>query len=197
MPEKSFRLLSGGRESYDLLKRNIWIDYSIDWRRFNRISWKDLPSILAENSDLFRGKMVLVGGEYEGSQDFHRIPRKRKMTDNEVSGMVISALILNTLLKERPILHFSGSTVSIFIVIVLLAFFIVSLIQHRIFPSLLLLLIVMIIYLLSAYFLFMLEAQILPVGIPLIIFVMTMIVATFIRKKLTFLQRPSKEAFKT
>jgi CHASE2 domain-containing sensor protein len=77
------------------------IDFRVDWKRFGRVSWKDVDRRLAEEPDAFRRKLLLVGGEFAGAgDDFHRTPLGGS---EAVSGVVLQALILNTLLEGTPI----------------------------------------------------------------------------------------------
>ena len=81
----------------------LWIDYSVDWRRLTRISWKDVPTQLDRDPSLFRNRLVLVGGDFTASgDDHHRIP-SRVAFPEAVSGVVLQALIVNSLLSGLPV----------------------------------------------------------------------------------------------
>jgi serine/threonine-protein kinase len=81
----------------------FWINYSADWRRLPRVSWKDLALQLDRDPSLFRGRLVLVGGDLIGSgDDFHRIPA-RSDGFNEVSGLALQSLIVNTIVEGFPV----------------------------------------------------------------------------------------------
>ena len=81
----------------------FWIDYSVDWRELQRISWKDVPRQLDRDPWLFRGRLVLVGGEFEASgDDYHRVPLGSE-PPQAVSGVVLQALIVNTILSGLPV----------------------------------------------------------------------------------------------
>jgi serine/threonine protein kinase len=81
----------------------LWVDYSIDWTKFRRISWKDAPYVLAKEPEAFRDRMILVGGEFAGSGDVYRAISHFSTLPGEVSGLVLQALTLNTLLEGRQI----------------------------------------------------------------------------------------------
>lgn len=78
------------------------IDYSADLARLRRISWKDLASTLDQDRDLFANRIVLVGAEFAGAGDeTHPIPAGTSSFDS-VSGLVLQALVVNTLLGGMP-----------------------------------------------------------------------------------------------
>jgi len=78
----------------------FWIDYSVDSDRFQRISWKDVPERAAHSPEVFRNRLVLVGGDYLGSgDDAHRTPTR----DEPLSGVALQALIANAILSGFPL----------------------------------------------------------------------------------------------
>lgn len=78
--------------------RDFWIDTRIDWRRFSRISWRQVPMALRRSPELFRDRLVLVGGDFRGSgDDYHRTARMA------VSGLTLQALSVNTILDGMPV----------------------------------------------------------------------------------------------
>jgi CHASE2 domain-containing sensor protein len=80
-------------------ERDFRIDARIDWNRYARVSWKDVPAALDRYPDLFRGRLVLMGGEFRGSgDDYNRI-----QTDEAVSGLVLQALMVNTIGAGLPV----------------------------------------------------------------------------------------------
>jgi CHASE2 domain-containing sensor protein len=84
-------------------ERSFRIDARIDWNRYARISWKDLPAALDRDSGLFRDRLVLVGGEFRGSgDDSHAIPR-RSGTEDAVSGLTLQALMVDTIASGMPV----------------------------------------------------------------------------------------------
>jgi CHASE2 domain-containing sensor protein len=81
---------------------DLRVDYSADVTQLRRVSWRDLASMLDEDRDLFANRIVLVGGEFTGSGDeMHPVPA-RNGAPTSVSGLVLQALILDSLLGERP-----------------------------------------------------------------------------------------------
>jgi serine/threonine protein kinase len=81
----------------------FWIDYSADWRHFKRVSWKDLAATLELNPNMFRDQLVFVGGDFIGfGGDHHRVPSWADATSG-VSGLVLQALIANTILSKFPV----------------------------------------------------------------------------------------------
>ncbi len=87
----------------DLAGREFWIDARIGWNRYARISWKDVPAALDRDPGLFRGRLVLLGGEFNGSgDDYHRIPF-RAGTGEAVSGLTLQALMVDTISTGLPV----------------------------------------------------------------------------------------------
>ncbi|MES1240369.1 MAG: protein kinase [Acidobacteriota bacterium] len=80
-------------------ERDFRIDARIDWNRYARISWKDVPTALDRDPDLFKARLVLVGGgELRGSgDDYNRIQT------GEVSGLVLQALMVDTIGAGLPV----------------------------------------------------------------------------------------------
>jgi serine/threonine protein kinase len=86
------------------------IDHSVDWRGFRRISWKDLIPALEREPDLFRDRLVLVGGEFVGfGGDYHRVPGRIESPE-AVSGLALHALIANTILSGIPVREVAPAT---------------------------------------------------------------------------------------
>jgi CHASE2 domain-containing sensor protein len=78
--------------------RSFWIDTRIDWPRYSRISWRQVPTALRQSPGIFRDRLVLVGGEFRGSgDDYHRTARAA------VSGLTLQALMVDTILAGMPV----------------------------------------------------------------------------------------------
>jgi CHASE2 domain-containing sensor protein len=81
----------------------FWIDHSADWRRLPRVSWTDLAARVESEPGAFRGRLVLVGADFSASGDeLHRVPA-RGAGPATVSGVVLQALMVNTLLAGAPV----------------------------------------------------------------------------------------------
>jgi serine/threonine protein kinase/CHASE2 domain-containing sensor protein len=81
----------------------FWIDYSADWRRLPKISWKDVAAQLDRDASVFRGRLVLVGGDLIGSgDDYHRISARSDPYD-AVSGLALQSLIVDTIVEGFPV----------------------------------------------------------------------------------------------
>ncbi len=193
MPARAFQILTGSDIPRERVLRRLLIDYSIDRAKFQRLSWKDLPLSLNDNPDMFRDKIVLVGGEYEGSQDFHRVPFRSGLSNEEVSGLTIHALTINTFLLDRLIQNVSGSWVLLPMAAVMMFFSAVFLIRRRVFFPLIILLLILSGYILIVYFLFIWNRLLLPVGVPLITLIITLVPIIWMRRKITFISKPSME----
>ena len=82
--------------------RNFWIDTRIDWPRYARISWREVPAALDRSPELFRDRLVLVGGDFRGSgDDYHRIPQRSGA--RAVSGLTLQTLMVDTIGAGFPI----------------------------------------------------------------------------------------------
>ena len=193
MPARAFQILTGSDIPRERALRRLLIDYSIDRTKFKKLSWKDLPLSLNDNAGMFRDKIVLVGGEYEGSQDFHRVPFRSGLGTEEVSGLTIHALTINTLLLDNLIQSVSGSWVLLPMAAVMMFFSAVFLIRPRVLFHLIILSIILAGYILIVYFLFLGEQLLLPVGVPLITLIIVLLPIIFIRRKITFISKPSME----
>ncbi|MCP4653817.1 MAG: protein kinase [bacterium] len=79
------------------------IDYRVDGRLFERISWKELAAELEHRPQRFRGRLILLGIEFAGSGDvFHSVPHPASVP-RRISGLVMQGLIVNTLIGKRPL----------------------------------------------------------------------------------------------
>jgi serine/threonine protein kinase len=74
------------------------IDYSAPVKAFDRISWRELPSILDRTPGRFRNRIILLGGEYAGSGDTFHGYRAETLT-----GLAVEASIANTVLRGFPL----------------------------------------------------------------------------------------------
>ena len=89
------------------MPRSFWIDTRIDWPRYARISWRQVPTALDRSTDrnngLFRDQLILVGGDFRGSgDDYHRIPH-RSGNNTAVSELTLQALMVDTIGAGLPI----------------------------------------------------------------------------------------------
>jgi serine/threonine protein kinase len=83
--------------------QTFWIDYSVDWHRLPKISWKDVPQQLDQDASVFRGRLVLVGGDLIGSgDDYHRIPALNDAFE-AVSGLALQSMLVDTILAGFPV----------------------------------------------------------------------------------------------
>ena len=77
----------------------LWIDHSVRWQQIPRVSWKDLPQRLQAEPQLFSDKLLLVGAAFTGSGDLdHRIPKRLSDDPGLVAGVVLHALIVDSIL---------------------------------------------------------------------------------------------------
>jgi CHASE2 domain-containing sensor protein len=79
------------------------IDFTADWRGFERLSWHEVSNALDHSQQLFRDRLVLVGGDYAGSgDDYHRVAARRG-SEHAVSGLMLQALMVHTILNGFPV----------------------------------------------------------------------------------------------
>jgi serine/threonine protein kinase len=189
MPARAFSLITKNEMPPDLLQKPIRLDYAIDSSKYRRVSWKDLPRIIDDQPDAFRGRFVLVGGEYEGSQDVHRVPRRAGLKAGEASGMVIQALTINTFLDNRRILEARPGPIALFLAAAGMLFFSAFLLRPKIFIVLMTEIAVLICYCLLAILLFRRNGLLLPAGLPIIVLTAGTAFAVFLRRALTFVAK--------
>jgi CHASE2 domain-containing sensor protein len=101
-PSWAGRAARGLRDEADSA-RELWIDTRIDWTRYARISWREVPAVLAQNPGLFRDALVLLGGDFRASgDDYHRMPH-RSGKSPAVSGLTLQALTVDTIGAGFPV----------------------------------------------------------------------------------------------
>ena len=89
------------------------IDSRLDWRRFERISWKDVPRTLDRAPARFQGRLVLVGGDFLGSgDDEHRVAAPHGVP-RRVSGLVFQAMVVDTILSGVRVRESSGRVAAV------------------------------------------------------------------------------------
>lgn len=83
--------------------RTFWIDTRIDWPRYARISWRQVPRVLEKTPGRFRDQLVLLGGEFQGSgDDYQRIPH-RAGRNTALSELTLQALMVDTISSGLPL----------------------------------------------------------------------------------------------
>jgi serine/threonine protein kinase len=82
--------------------QSFWIDTRIDWPRYERISWREIPAVLDHDPARFRNRLVLVGGDFWGSGDYYPIPH-HSGGNRAVSGLILQALMVDTIAAGLPI----------------------------------------------------------------------------------------------
>ena len=192
LPSKAFRLATGSELTGKLIEQPLWIDFSADWTKFQKISWKDLRDTLGERPDAFNQKMVLVGGDYEASQDFHRIPQRRG-AQGELSGLLIQALTLNTWLQGRPIQEVNRILALLPAVLIFLVFSTILLVRLKVIWPTIVLLVLLTGYGFWSFLLFLRSRQLVFFGTPLLLCFLATIAIFFIRRRLTFLEKPAAQ----
>lgn len=80
----------------------FWIDYAADAARLDRLAWRDVARAITESPQRFQDRIVLVGAEFTASGDDHRMPGPGRAR-TRVSGMVVQALAVNTIVEGLPL----------------------------------------------------------------------------------------------
>jgi CHASE2 domain-containing sensor protein/tRNA A-37 threonylcarbamoyl transferase component Bud32 len=83
--------------------KSFWIDPRIDASGFARISWRNVPGVLAKRPWLFRNRLVLVGGDLQAAgDDVHRVPYRTGRAET-ISGLTFQALLVDTIAAGLPV----------------------------------------------------------------------------------------------
>ena len=83
--------------------RFFWIDTRIDWPRYARISWQQVPTALDRSPGLFRDQIVLVGGDFRGFGDDYHLAPYGSGRNTAVSSLTLQALMVDTIRSGLPI----------------------------------------------------------------------------------------------
>jgi CHASE2 domain-containing sensor protein len=83
---------------FTLRDRAEFIDYSVSPSNIPKLAWKDAGE---RPPEFFKDKIVMIGADYSGSNDRHRIPAA--VDPGWVSGLAIHALIANTIIRDFPV----------------------------------------------------------------------------------------------
>ncbi len=100
------------------MTQDFAIDFTLEWPRFDRISWHELEATLESDPERFQDRFLVVGSDYVGNGDGpHRVPHPRALHElsqsglsrpDEIPGSVLQALIIHTLLDGTPLRRPSG-----------------------------------------------------------------------------------------
>ena len=171
------------------MKTPFWIDYSVDPKELPKISWKDVPFELERDPSLFKGQLVLVGGDLVGSgDDYHRIPSRGNASE-AVSGLALQSLIVNTILTNFRVRSAPWVLVAGLLTIGYAAFLAAILCLSRLYRPLMLGIVFSLLYVGAAFLLFRQMHVIAPIAGPLLLGVLAL--ATGLVLRLTKLSLPS------
>jgi serine/threonine-protein kinase len=95
------------RPGLPLAEDEVWIDGTVDWRGFERLSFRDLADALDRDAGgfrgRFRGRLLLLGADYAASGDeSYRVPHAGELPET-LPGTLLQALLLDTLLDGTPV----------------------------------------------------------------------------------------------
>ncbi len=95
------------------------VDFRLDASRIERKAWRRFAEDVSRGTR-FDNQIVIVGAEFTGSGDRHRVPGPGRLS-SEVSGLSLQGVITHTLLQDRPIADTPPGWVWFGTVVVLLA----------------------------------------------------------------------------
>lgn len=78
------------------LTEPVVVDYRVEARALPRVGWQEFVRQVRDGSRL-DGRAVIVGADFTGSGDRHRVPGPRRLT-MDVSGLALQGLVVNTLI---------------------------------------------------------------------------------------------------
>jgi CHASE2 domain-containing sensor protein len=189
MPVKAYRALTLKSPTPEQVKGPFRLDFSTDWTKFRKISWKDLPAFVDQQPDVLLKKMVFVGGEYEGSQDVHRIPKRPGFPD-EISGLLIQALALDTLVQNTHVHQVPALPALLPLAFLFLGFSAILLTRPKVILPAAVFSALFLGYIFWAILSFIQNRQLVPIGTPLVVTLITLAAGVLIRRRLTFLTKP-------
>jgi serine/threonine protein kinase/CHASE2 domain-containing sensor protein len=99
-PSFATRAASLLQGSVDVRERAYLVDHRIDANGFRRLSFHGAREALEGSPGLAKGKLILLGAEFEGSGDLHPNPRRRSQP---LTGLELQALAVQTLLDGEPL----------------------------------------------------------------------------------------------
>ncbi len=159
------------------------IDYTVESSQFHRVSWRDVARLADSAPEIFRDRVVLVGGEFTGSGDEHRPTPGRSSGGRPVSGLIVQAFIVNTMLNGFPI-HESRRwpmIVGVCLASGVLAFTVLT--RRRLVPVMTLAIGLIAMYAAAAFAVFAAERTVWPVAGPILAVALVFGVALMIRAR--------------
>jgi CHASE2 domain-containing sensor protein len=162
----------------------FWLDARIDWPRYARISWRDVPAMLDRSPEVFRGRLVLVGGDFRGSgDDYHRIPHRSRDAE-AVSGLTLQALLVDTLAAGAPVREPGRLPVLLAAAVVGGLAAAAVLCNRRVGPSVAALAAATVLYLALSFPAFARAGLLLPISLPVLLTLLTLALALVLRRRL-------------
>jgi CHASE2 domain-containing sensor protein len=79
----------------------VLVNYTVDSARVDRRAWRQFAADV-QSGARFDGRLVLVGAEFTGSGDRHRIPGPGRLSA-EVSGLTLQGIVTHTLLTRSTL----------------------------------------------------------------------------------------------
>ncbi|HEV3059266.1 MAG TPA: protein kinase [Vicinamibacterales bacterium] len=160
-----------------------WIDFRVDPAAIRRLSWINVSDAFRQQPDLFRSRLVLIGGDFAGSGDDHAVPH-RSDSSGRVSGLVVQALIANTILTGFPVRGVSTVPALLIMTPLTTLFGFLVLSGQRLTWPLSLLLLGLVVYAVTAFVVFYSFALVLPIVGPVTMCVAATAVAVAVRQYL-------------
>lgn len=165
--------------------RSFWIDTRIDWTRYTRLSWQQVPTALDRSPGLFRGQIVLVGEDSRGSgDDYYRAPY-HSGRNTAVPGLILQTLMVDTIRSGLPIHELGRTPVSMIATLGVALAMAGILCARREGPAVAWAAVGAALYLALSFPLFWWAGLILPVTVPLLLLAVGLLAAFLLRRNLS------------
>ena len=172
----------------------FWIDHSADWQRLPRVSWKDLGTTLESAPETFRDRLVLVGADFSASGDeMHRVPARGEGPE-AVAGVVLQALMVDTLLARTPVREASPLPIVVGAGVLAALVLLGLLCSPRPLGPVLLAVFAALVYVGTAFALFERSRLLIPVVAPLLVVSLALALGFVLRSRLSAIPPAESEA---
>ncbi|HXU30625.1 MAG TPA: protein kinase [Thermoanaerobaculia bacterium] len=181
---KAAAMLGNRRGAKNEGAKTFRLDPRIDWPRYPRLSWRDVPAVLGRDPGRFRNRLVLLGGEFEASGDeVHRVPPSANRTAF-ISGLALQAMLTDTLATGLPVRE--PARVPFLLAAIPLLGLVLGgvLCVPRARPALILLVAAAVLYLVASFPAFWWAGWQLPVSLPLLLSLFGLLLVLIVRRRL-------------
>jgi CHASE2 domain-containing sensor protein len=170
----------------------LWIDHSVDWRQWPRVSWVDLPEVLSDESAApksLNGRFVIIGTAFAASGDIHSVPHPVGLP-GKLPGVTLQAVMLSTILEGRPVRELGSFVTALLAAPIALLVVVVALGRARSRAAVVATTLAALVMGASSFLLFGLAKVILPMVAPILALVIAVIISLFARRWLPAYPEP-------